>query len=88
MGNNLNYCRKPNNDDNKEIISHKCSIIDNHFFNELKLQEIKQNEEVNLSNYNLNDDDDNNNKIYKNNASGISFENKILSETVVKIEIE
>ena len=88
MGNNFNYCRKPNNDDNKEIISHKCSIIDNHFFNELKLQEIKQNEEVNLSNYNLNDDDDNNNKIYKNNASGISFENKVLSETVVKIEIE
>ncbi len=88
MGNNWNYCRKPTNDDNNEIISHKCSIIDNHFLNELKLQEIKQNEEVNFSNYNFNDDDDNNNKIYKNNASGISFENKVLSETVVKIEIE
>ena len=55
MGNQLKECLKITTDDNKQITSHKDSIND---------QKTKQNEEVNLSNFN--NDDDNDNIISKN----------------------
>ena len=55
MGNIWIICPEINNDDNKQITSHKDSIND---------QKTKQNEEVNLSNFN--NDDDNDNIISKN----------------------
>ena len=57
MGNIWIICPEINNDDNKEITSHKDPTND---------QKTNQNEEVNFSNYNFNNDDDNDNIISKN----------------------
>ena len=56
MGNIWIICPEINNDDNKEITSHKDPTND---------QKTNQNEEVNFSNYNFNNDDDNDNIISK-----------------------